>query len=292
MTDQQASMPVPLSLRATLYGVIVVALMLAAIRYLNAASLYPGVATDAGVGPAKAATRDDVREISFQADDGTQLYGWVQGSDAAPCKIIQFMGNAEQVGPSAAMYAESCAVIDAQFLLFDYRGFGNSDGRPSERGLYSDARGAWQFATTELGWKPTQIVIWGRSLGGGPATKLAHELVQAGSAPRALILEAPFTSVHDMAQIAMPHLGKPEWLIYELYDNLGRAPGLNLPVFHFHGTADEIIPYEQGERLHKALPGRKEFLRLAGVGHNDIWNDKARAALVRARIRQFIEAQP
>jgi fermentation-respiration switch protein FrsA (DUF1100 family) len=84
---------------------------------------------------------------------------------------------------------------------------------------------------------------------------------------------------------------KPDWLIYNLFDNLGRAPSLNLPVFHYHGPADEVIPYEQGVRLHAALPGPKRFLELKGAKHNDIWNDEARASTIRTGIDAFLREQ-
>ncbi|MCB9893023.1 MAG: alpha/beta hydrolase [Planctomycetes bacterium] len=281
---------IPWQLRATFTPVLLVFMLLIGVRMLNAVSLYPGVVSDASVAPRVAKERDDVREVSFEAEDGVKLYGWVLGPDTAPRKIIQFMGNGEFVGHSAGLYADTCKALDAQFLLFDYRGFANSEGRPSEPGLYADARGAWRFAMDELHWKPAQTIIWGRSLGGAPAIKLTAELVADKTPPEALIIEAAFTSVRDMAGVAMPKLGKPEWLIYDLYDNLGRAPELKLPVFHFHGTSDEIIPYSQGEELYEALPGPKEHMALDGVGHNNIWDDDARASTIRQRMDAFLKA--
>ncbi|MCB9935776.1 MAG: alpha/beta hydrolase [Planctomycetes bacterium] len=289
MADEPEKQRVPLPLRISFTGVLLVTMLLLGVRMLNAVNLYPGAATSAETGPQKARERNDVREVAFTTADGVKLYGWVQGDDAAPRKIIQFMGNGEQVGPAGALYAASCKALNAQFLLFDYRGFGASEGRPSEPGLYADARAAQAFAVKELGWRPESIILWGRSLGGGPAIKLATELL-ADSPPAALILEAPFTSVRDMANLRLSHLGKPEWLVYDLYDNLSRAPELKLPVFHFQGTADEIIPYSQGELIFAALPGPKEHLALTGVGHNDIWSDDARAAMIRARINEFLGA--
>lgn len=288
MADEPVKQPVPPALRISLTGVLLVTLLLLGVRYMNAANLYPGVVNGAEAGPALARERNDVREVEFTTADGVKLYGWVQGDDAAPRKIIQFMGNGEQVGPAAELYAASCKALNAQFLLFDYRGFGASEGKPSEPGLYADARAAHAFAVDQLKWRPESIILWGRSLGGGPAIKLAAELAE--NPPAALILEAPFTSVRDMASLRLSHLGKPEWLVYDLYDNLSRAPGLKLPVFHFHGDADEIIPYAQGEQLFAALPGPKQHLALSGAGHNDIWSNETRAALIRARINEFLGA--
>jgi fermentation-respiration switch protein FrsA (DUF1100 family) len=278
----------PLPLRVAFSATMLTTLLLVCVRVLNAVSVYPPLEKDRSLAPALAAGRDDVREVRFVTADGVSLYGWVLGPDARPRKIIAFTGNGDYVGSIAGLYAEHAQALDAQFLLFDYRGYANSEGRPSEAGLYADARAAYDFATQELQWPPARISLWGRSLGGGPAIKLAHELVGKGTPPAALVLEAPFTSIADMARVAMPMLGKPEWLIYESYDNIGRVPALTMPVFHCQGTADEVIPYEQGERLYAALPRPKEHVSLEGAGHLDIWDNAARAAMIRARSDAFL----
>jgi fermentation-respiration switch protein FrsA (DUF1100 family) len=276
---------VRLAVRILVFGI----LLLLGLSFLNTAALYPGVFSDDSVGPQVAAKRHDVREVSFTTDDEVELYGWVQGADTAPRKIIQFMGNGEFVGPSAGMYEKTGEALGAQFLLFDYRGFGNSEGRPSEEGLYSDARAAWRFATTDLGWRPVQTILWGRSMGGAPAVKLTSELIESATPPAALILESPFSSIRDMARATLPYLIRPEWLVCDDYDNVALAPLLTLPVFHFHSTTDEVIPFEQALALHEALPEPKDFLRLEGVGHNETWGDKTRADMIRARIDAFLK---
>ncbi|MCA8911765.1 MAG: alpha/beta hydrolase [Planctomycetes bacterium] len=281
---------VPWALRLTFTPVLLVIMMLIGIRMLNAISVYPPIEMDKSIAPKLAAERPDVTEVHFEADDGVKLYGWVLGAKDARRRIIACTGNGDYVGSIAGLYSDHAEALDAQFLLFDYRGYANSEGRPGEAGLYADARGAYRYAVHELGWKPTEIVLWGRSLGGAPAIKLAYDLVADGAPPRALVLEAPFTNIHDMAQVAMPALGKPEWLIYEMYDNLARAPKLTLPVFHYQGTGDEIIPFEQGETLFAALPGPKEHLTLEGVGHLNIWEDSTRGSMIRHRIDAFLRA--
>lgn len=290
--------PVPWALRLTFTPVLLVIMLLLGVRMLNGISVYPPVNMDRSLAPKLAAQDDSTTEIEFEADDGQQLYGWVIGSPDARRHIIACTGNAEHVGTVASLYKEHARALDARILLFDYRGYGNSSGSPSEAGLYADARGAYRYAVNELHWRPGAIILWGRSLGAAPAIKLAHDLLAddrpeslTGGAPaRALILEAPFTSIHDMAQAAMPHLIKPEWLIYEFYDNLRRAPELRLPVYHYQGETDEIIPFSQGETLFEALPGPKQHLSLPGVGHNDIWNDDSRGREIRQGIDAFLRA--
>lgn len=290
----------PLVLRGLFLVTLAVLGLLVMFRVLNQASVFPPVPKDAGIAPRKAKATPDVREVRFAAEDGVPLYGWVQGRDDAPVKIIQTMGNAEYVGPRAELYTETSGFLGAQFLLFDYRGFANSQGKPSEAGLYADARGAYRYAVQELKWRPSQMVIWGRSLGGGPATRLCADLLakdrreslMAGGPPRALFIEATFTSIPEMGKVAMPHLITPHWFCYSLLDNLGRAPGLKLPVLHWHGDKDEIIPFAQGEQLHAALPGPKTFLRLEGGMHNNIWDDKDRANRIRQAMRDFLANHP
>lgn len=294
------SQPVPLALRLSVLGTFLVLVVLVALRGLNQVAVFPPTTKDATLAPRLAGQTPDVREIHFHALDGQPLYGWLQGRDDAPVKILQAMGNAEYVGPSAALYQETAAVLGAQFLLFDYRGYANSGGKPSESGLTADLRGAYVYAVDTLHWRPSQIVIWGRSLGGGPATKLAADLLATptrpglthGGKPRALLLEATFTSIPEMAKVAMPMLGVPQWFCYSLFDNLGRAPDLKLPVLHWHGESDNIIPFAQGRQLFEALPGPKEFLALEGTQHNNIWDNQARAQRIRQTIAGFLARHP
>jgi len=290
----------PAALRATFFAVLLVAGLLVMLRWLNSVSVFPPTSKDASLAPALAKSRPNIREVSFAAEDGAPLYGWVQGRDDAPIKIIQTFGNAEYIGPAERDYAQTCEFLGAQFLLFDYRGYANSAGVPSEAGLYADTRGAYRYAAEELKWRPSQIVVWGRSLGGGPATRLVADLLaqerreslKAGGPPRALFLEATFTSIPAMGKVAMPHLVVPHWLCYSLFDNLDRAPLMKLPVLHWQGDKDDIIPFGQGVELHAALPGPKQWLPLPGTAHNDIWDDEARANLIRQAMRDFLASHP
>lgn len=285
--DSRKRPKAPLALRVAFVLVLLAIFLLISIRVLNAISIYPPVEMDASLAPGAAEGRADVSEFHVTTEDGVRLYGWVLGEPDAKHNIIAFTGNGEHVGTAERLYTAHARALNARIILFDYRGFGNSEGTPTESGLYEDARAVYAYAANELGWAMGEVILWGRSLGGGPATKLAHELIAADTPPRALILEAPFTCIRDMAGVAMPHLGRPEWLIYECYDNLSRAPELTIPVFHYHGTEDRIIPYEQGETLCEALPTH-EHLRLDGVGHNDIWSDPERADMLRARIDEYL----
>lgn len=276
----------PLALQVTSLACVVVMIVLLGVRWLNASNVFPPVRMDRAQAPKLAQELPDVREVSLPTTEGATLYAWVLGRDDAPRKFIRFMGNAEHIGGSAQFYSRESA--DAQMLLFDYRGRGNSNGKPSERAMYEDAQAVWHFAVNELRWQPQSIILWGRSLGCVPATWLAHRQVEAGDAPGALVLESAFTSAQDMAREIMPWLGKPEWLVYSLLDNASRAPGLKLPVFQLHGREDRIVPMMLGWRLHEAMPGPKEWLELPGARHNDIWSSNEQANTIRSRLDEFL----
>ena len=280
------SLPFPLRAAATLTAIMLA--LLIGVRWLNDASLYPPVNWRTELGPQLAASRSDVQEVAIPTADGLDLYGWVLGPDDAEVKIILCAGNAEQIGPAIKMRTLLYKALSAQMLLFDYRGYSRSPGRPSEPGLYRDARAAWDFATGTLGWQPGQIVIWGRSLGAAPAIKLAADLV-ADSSPRALVVEAGFTSVQAMAELRMPWLGRPAWFTYSSFDSLARAATVDIPVFHFHGRDDRVIPFAMGEELFAAWPGIKRSLWLDSTGHNDIWSEPDRATVILRELRLFLE---
>jgi len=147
-------------------------------------------------------------------------------------------------------------------LIFDYRGYGRSSGKPSEAGLYRDAETAWAYLTRARGIAPENIVLFGESLGGALAAHLA-----AWERPGALVLSSVFTSVPDLAADLYPWL-PARWLARLRYDTRAALARAKCPVLVAHSPDDEIIPYRHGEELFSAAPGPKVFLSLAG-GHNN-----------------------
>ncbi len=250
--------------------------LLVAVRMLNAASLFPRLPADTAAFSAKAAKAPDTREVHFSATDGTRLYGWITGQDSAQRKIVFCCGNGGNVSGYGARMAEIARALKAQVLVFDYRGYYLSEGSPSEEGCKRDARGAWLFATGELGWKPGQTVIWGHSLGSAFATSLALDLQEGrgfGDAnvqpARALLLESPLTSAAQMAKRRFGFLGVPHWLVYADLDNLSRVKKLKLPIFVVHGTQDEVIPFDMGQEIAAACGAKA--LWIEGGNHNGLW---------------------
>ncbi len=148
-------------------------------------------------------------------------------------------------------------------LLFDYRGYGRSSGRPSERGSYRDARAALACLLDEPGTSRERTFYLGESLGAAVALELALE-----TPPAVVILQSAFTSVRDMAREVLPLM--PRALVPDAYPSLGLIPGLTAPVLVVHGERDDIVPVGHGRALYAAARGSKRLEVLAGAGHNDL----------------------
>ncbi|MGW8272982.1 MAG: alpha/beta hydrolase, partial [Thermodesulfovibrionales bacterium] len=164
-------------------------------------------------------------------------------------------------------------------MIFDYRGYGRSEGVPSERGTYLDAEAAWTYLARDRGVRPETVVVFGRSLGGAVAAHLALDHSAA-----ALIVESAFTSVPDLGADLFPYL--PVRLIcrfrYPTAEFVKRIP---IPKLFIHSPDDEVIPYRYGERLLAIGAEPKEFLRISG-GHNEGFLESGR--LYREGLDSFI----
>jgi uncharacterized protein len=200
-------------------------------------------------------------DVRIRTEDGETLGAWWIQAPSARGTVLLFHGNAGNISHRID-YAKMFQSLGYSILLVDYRGYGTSTGSPSENGMYRDAAASWHWLTETRGIKPTDIVIFGESLGGGIATWLAvHEK------PGALVLASTFTSVPDLAAQLYPFL--PVRLISRYrYRSLERVSQLSLPIFIAHSPQDEIIPYSHGRRLFEAAREPKTFLEMQG-GHNE-----------------------
>jgi len=207
-----------------------------------------------------------VEDCFFDTEDGLTLHAWWQQGEAAEGGpvMLWFHGNAGNLTHRAdnLRMLSSCRL---SVLIVDYRGFGKSEGRPSEKGLYLDGDAAYRYLTQQRKIDPGRIVCFGRSLGAAVALDVALRHPVSG-----LILESPFASARAMARKMMPVI--PLWLfIRSRFDNLGRVGGLGASLLVIHGDRDEIVPFEQGVAVFDAAPEPKEFYRLRGAGHNDTY---------------------
>jgi hypothetical protein len=182
-----------------------------------------------------------------------------------PLTLLLFHGNAENIA-DALPFATLTRRAGYNLLLLDYRGYGRSEGSPSERGIYLDGEAALAALQGRPGVDPERIVLWGRSIGAAVAVHLA-----ATRPVRALVLESPFTSVRDLLREGgyWILLGLARFGTYR-FDSAARMPRVTVPVLVIHGTRDEIVPFALGRRLHDLAPGRKELLAIEGGGHNDL----------------------
>ena len=188
------------------------------------------------------------------------LHGWFAHRPQHKWVTLHLHGNAGNVTHrivSAAHIIEAGSSV----LLLDYRGYGRSEGRPTERGLHEDALAAYEWLIAK-GYRPEQIILHGESLGTAVATRVATEKPCAG-----LILEAPFTSAKAVAGKVLPILGPA--LVWG-YDTKSRIGRVRVPVLIIHGDADEVIAYEFGQELFRAAPEPKTFWTIQGATHNDL----------------------
>jgi uncharacterized protein len=203
-------------------------------------------------------------DVKLRAQDGTVIDAWyIPGKKQRT--ILLCHGNAGNIShriDKVLRLRESGAGV----LLFDYRGYGLSEGSPSEKGTYQDAEAAYRFLTETKKIPADQIVLYGESLGCAVALEIALRHPAAG-----LILESPFTSTLAMAHHAFPWL-PAKWTVRYRYDNLSKIPRLAMPLLILHSPQDEIIPFEMGKQLYAAAPEPKQFFQLGG-GHNDGYAD-------------------
>lgn len=206
-------------------------------------------------------------DVDFTAADGVRLHGWWVPAETRRGAVLFFHGNAGNISHRL----ESISFFNRlgfDTFIFDYRGYGRSAGRPSEEGTHRDAAAAWLHLTSTRGVDPSEIVLFGRSLGGAVATWLAVQQADR-TPPAALILESTFTSVGDMARDHYPWLPRGPFVRIR-YPTLERIGRVRAPVLVVHGPADEIIPFEHGRRLFDAAAPPKQFLEIAGR-HNEGW---------------------
>ncbi|MCX7425550.1 MAG: alpha/beta hydrolase [Planctomycetia bacterium] len=199
----------------------------------------------------------------FQADDGTRLHGWYVPHERPRAVILFCHGNAGNITHRADMLRTLHERVGAAVLIFDYRGYGRSEGKPDEPGVLQDARAARAWLAGREGIPEKEIVLLGRSLGGAVAVDLA-----ARDGARALVLESTFTSVPDMA--SQLYGGLPlRLLLRTQLDAAAKIGDYHGPLLESHGTADTIVPYAMGRRLFEAANEPKQFIPLEGRDHND-----------------------
>ncbi|RKZ49225.1 MAG: alpha/beta hydrolase [Gammaproteobacteria bacterium] len=200
-------------------------------------------------------------DIYFKTEDDVELNAWFIPVEGARKTLLFFHGNGGNIShrlDSLKIFHE----LGLSVFIIDYRGYGQSQGTTSEQGTYKDAEAAWQYLTESRGIPDKDIIIFGRSMGGGVATWLSIQ-----HTPDLLILESTFTSVADMAKHYYPYL--PAHLLTRIkYASIDRIGAIQCPILFSHSQTDEIVPFELGLQLFKQAQAPKMFMQLEG-GHND-----------------------
>ena len=199
-------------------------------------------------------------DVFFRASDGVRLHGWFMPRQHTGAVVIVSHGNAGNISDRYEMGEYLTQELDVNVLMYDYRGYGMSEGEPSEEGTYSDIRGAYAYIRSR-GYPPSMVFVFGQSLGTAIAIDLAAQETVGG-----IILEAPFTSVRALAR----HLtfGLPiDYLLTIRYDSLSKTDGIRAPVAVIHSRRDPVIPFALGMDLYQQLPGPKRFFEVQGEIH-------------------------
>ena len=214
-----------------------------------------------------------VEDCYFETNDGLRLHGWFcaphrkTGGALAPVQtktlLLWFHGNAGNITDRYDMIRGTME-LPVKVLIIDYRGYGKSEGEPTEGGLYLDARAAWDYLTNTRGIPAERVIVFGKSLGGALAIDLASQVKPAG-----LIVQSSFTSAADMAASVLPFF--PTLFLHTKMDSIHKIASVNCPKLFIHSPADEVVPYRLGRRLYEAAPEPKEFYEVKGAPHNSTY---------------------
>lgn len=237
--------------------------VLVLLTLLESTLMYPAPPLSQGDWNAEWLEHEDVH---FASADGTALHGWYCPHVDASLSILFCHGNGEDVSNLADELDNLRQRYSANVFAFDYRGYGHSQGRPSELGILADAEAAQLWLAERTGQRPDQIVVWGRSLGGAVAVHLASQRAAA-----ALVLDRTFSSMVDVAASHFPWL-PVRWLLRNRYPSSEKLPSYTGPLIQFHGQPDEVVPYRLAQALFATSRStHKQFVTSASLTHNSPW---------------------
>ncbi len=253
--------------------------------------LYPAARSDRLLAADIAAPGAEVTDVSLHAAGGVVMHGWhFRAADGPPASerllVIYFPGNAGNRGDRVQDCLEFVR-LGCDVLICDYRGYGDSGGSLSEALLAVDARRAWMHATREqlLDVPSEHIVLFGESIGGAVAVRLAAEFSLAGFPPAGLVLNSTFADLPETVAWHYPWFPF-RFLLLDRYPSIERIPHVTCPILQFHGTDDEFVPLAHGRRLFEAAPAAsasgvsKRFVSVDGGTHNSIPVSRLRDELI------------
>ena len=247
-------------LKFVLVVVIAYALLVAVVYLMQGRMLYLSSMPGRELEMTPADVGMEYEDVSFEAADGVALHGWfVPG--ASERTVLFFHGNAGNISHRMESIRQFRGLGLSVFII-DYRGYGQSAGRTTESGIYRDADAAWRYLTETRGMRSNDIIVFGRSLGGSVASRLA-----TAERPLGLIVESSFTSVPDVAAELYPWL-PARWLSRLRHATRDHVKNALCPVLVIHSRDDEIIPFHHGQSIFEAAREPRTLLELHG-SHND-----------------------
>ena len=222
----------------------------------------------------------DIQDVELVSPSGAKIHGWWLPHPTSDRTLYILHGNAGNLSWRGQTMLELRRILDTAVLLFDYPGYGKSEGSPSEAGCYDAATVGYEWVTQKQNRDPKKLILYGESLGGGVAVELASRKPHG-----ALVLLKTFTSLPVVAAGRFWFL-PVGWLMRNRMPSIERIGSVTGPVFMAHGDVDTVIPYALGQRLFEAASEPKTFVRLPGQDHNDGLDGEFFVPL-----RQFLDAQ-
>ena len=203
-------------------------------------------------------------DVWFESEDGTRLHGWWMRHDHARMTVLYCHGNSGNIGERTEIFG-ALRKLKVDLFVFDYRGYGRSDGTPSKEGVCADARAAHDWLVAERGVSTHELIVFGHSLGGA----IAIDTVAQRPEVAGLVVQSSFTQVVDMARHRYPSY-PVHWIAKNGFRSIEKVAELTMPKLFVHGGRDETIPLAHGEALHDAAAEPKDFLAIARASHNDL----------------------
>lgn len=266
-----------------LASVVVAYLVLVVLVRLNESRLlyFPGSVRTLEAPPPQLDLR--VERVEFSTDDSVRLVSWViPARDPSGYWLLVCHGNGGNISQyGRPQHYAGLRDLGLNIFAFDYRGYGESEGVPSEAGLYRDADAAYRYLRDTLGVDPSRIIIFGHSLGSAVAVELASRVPAT-----ALILDGALTSVIDRGQEVYPFL-PVRWIAGSRYASIEKIAGITIPKLFLHAESDDVVPIAHGRRLYEAASPPKRFVALRG-GHGDAF--EADSAKYYGSIAEFLRS--
>ena len=204
-------------------------------------------------------------DVRMKTSLGTRIQGWWLPHEKPRFTLLFSHGNAGNIThriQSLRIFHD----LGLSVMVYDYSGYGQSDGEPSEEATQADAQAAWDWLVNEQHIPADQIVLFGRSLGGAVTARLAADLASNGVTPAGIIMESTFSSVPDMGAYMYPWLPVRQLAKYK-YDSVAALTSVTAPALFAHSGDDEIVPFALGDRLYLSYGSHKQFMEMRG-DHN------------------------